>query len=89
MSGRMSERSPGQFARRLLGPQLFKPLGDAYRAFFVDLKAVAASFPQLSRRASILEVDPARTRTKMSPSRLSTSCWTSLRPMKPVAPVTK
>jgi 2-polyprenyl-3-methyl-5-hydroxy-6-metoxy-1,4-benzoquinol methylase len=56
MSERTSERSPGQFARRLLGPQLFKPLGDAYRAFFVDLNAVAASFPQLSRRASILEV---------------------------------
>jgi 2-polyprenyl-3-methyl-5-hydroxy-6-metoxy-1,4-benzoquinol methylase len=52
----MSERSPGQFARRLLGPQLFKPLGDAYRAFFVDLSAVAASFPNLPRRASILEV---------------------------------
>jgi 2-polyprenyl-3-methyl-5-hydroxy-6-metoxy-1,4-benzoquinol methylase len=52
----MSERSPGHYARRLLGPQLFKPLGDAYRAFFVDLDAVAASFPQLPRRASILEV---------------------------------
>jgi hypothetical protein len=48
--------SPGQLARRLLGPELFKPLGDAYRAFFVDLAAVAASFPELPRRASILEV---------------------------------
>lgn len=48
--------SAGQLARRLLGPQLFKPLGDAYRAFFVDLDAVAASFPQLPRQASILEV---------------------------------
>ncbi len=48
--------SPGQLARQLLGPRLFKPLGDAYRAFFVDLDVVAASFPPLPRRASILEV---------------------------------
>lgn len=48
--------SPGQIARRLLGPQLFKPIGDAYRSFFVDLVAVAASFPPVPRRASILEV---------------------------------
>jgi 2-polyprenyl-3-methyl-5-hydroxy-6-metoxy-1,4-benzoquinol methylase len=48
--------TPGQMVRRWLGPARFKPLGDAYRAFFVDLEAVAASFPQPRRRASILEV---------------------------------
>ncbi|MET0283979.1 MAG: class I SAM-dependent methyltransferase [Polyangiales bacterium] len=48
--------SAGQVVRDLLGPRWFKPLGDAYRAFFVDLTAVAESFPQLPRSGSILEV---------------------------------
>jgi trans-aconitate methyltransferase len=40
----------------LLGPDLFKPVGRAYRAFFVDLAQVAASFPPLPRYARVLEV---------------------------------
>jgi Methyltransferase domain len=48
--------TPGQLVRRVLGPRLFKPLGRLYRSVFVDLEAVAASFPALPAKARVLEV---------------------------------
>jgi hypothetical protein len=48
--------SPGQLARRLLGPRLFAPVGRAYRALFVDLEQVVDSFPPLPPEGHVLEV---------------------------------
>jgi 2-polyprenyl-3-methyl-5-hydroxy-6-metoxy-1,4-benzoquinol methylase len=48
--------SPGQLVRRLLGPRLFRPLGDAYRALFVDLEKVVRSFPELASGVHLLDV---------------------------------
>jgi hypothetical protein len=48
--------SPGQLARRLLGPRLFPRVGRAYRALFVDLERVVDSFPPLPPAGHVLEV---------------------------------
>lgn len=48
--------SPGKLVRRLLGPRLFQPLGDAYRALFVSLEQVAKSFPTLAAGTHVLDV---------------------------------
>ena len=47
------------------------------------------SLPQRRVSSSSRASEPSRTRTKISPSRLSRSSWTRKRPMNPVAPVTK
>jgi 2-polyprenyl-6-hydroxyphenyl methylase/3-demethylubiquinone-9 3-methyltransferase len=48
--------SPGQLARRVLGPRLFPALGRAYRSIFVSLEKVAASLPELAPESELLEV---------------------------------
>jgi len=48
--------SPGQIARRLLGPRAFRLVGRAYRRVFVDLRKVVESFPPLPEGAEVLDV---------------------------------
>jgi 2-polyprenyl-3-methyl-5-hydroxy-6-metoxy-1,4-benzoquinol methylase len=48
--------SPGQLARRLLGPRLFPRVGRAYRALFVDMAEVVACFPPLPPAARVLDI---------------------------------
>lgn len=47
---------PGYLVRKLLGPRFFKPVGRAWRAFFVSLAEVVDSVPALSPDARVLEV---------------------------------
>ncbi len=47
--------TPGQFARKLLGP-LFPAVGRVYRRFGVDLDAVAAVIPALPPGSRILDI---------------------------------
>jgi 2-polyprenyl-6-hydroxyphenyl methylase/3-demethylubiquinone-9 3-methyltransferase len=48
--------SPGQIARRILGPY-FKPVGDAYRRVFVNLeKIVDVLDPAVPQRARVLDI---------------------------------
>jgi hypothetical protein len=47
---------PGQLVRAILGPRLFKPVGELYRSMFVDLERVVESFPPLPRDAWLLDI---------------------------------